>query len=281
MSCDPKAAVARIDEAVAFIGDKAKLRPSVGLVLGSGLGAFADTLERGVRISYREIPHFPVSTAVGHAGELVIGLSAGTPVAVMAGRVHTYEGYSQEQVVFPVRVLGRLGVRVLILTNAAGSVNVNYKPGELMVLSDHINLTGANPLLGPNLDALGERFPDMSEVYDARLRDLAEKACMKAGVPVRHGVYLALSGPSYETPAEIKAFRTLGADAVGMSTVPEAIAARHMNLRVLGISCLTNMAAGVSKKPLDHKEVLEVGERVKSGLLDALARIVDTAGKQA
>ena len=281
MSLDPKAAVARIDEAVTAIGAKTRLRPSVGLVLGSGLGAFADTLEKAVRIPYREIPHFPVSTAVGHAGELVVGVSQGTPVAVMAGRVHAYEGYSQEQVVFPVRVLGRFGVKLLILTNAAGSVNVNYKPGELMVLSDHINLTGANPLLGPNLDALGERFPDMSEVYDARRRDLAEKAGMKAGVPVRHGVYLALSGPSYETPAEIKAFRSLGADAVGMSTVPEAIAARHMKLRVLGISCLTNMAAGVSKKPLDHKEVLEVGERVKSGLLDALARIVDTAGKQA
>ncbi|MGE0454675.1 MAG: purine-nucleoside phosphorylase [Vicinamibacteria bacterium] len=278
---EPKAALARIDEAVGFIGTKAKLRPSVGLVLGSGLGAFADALERAVRIPYREIPHFPVSTAVGHAGELVLGLSQGTPVAVMAGRVHAYEGYSQEQVVFPVRVLGRFGVRLLILTNAAGSVNVNYKPGELMVLSDHINMTGTNPLSGPNLDALGERFPDMSEVYDARLRDLAEKACMKAGVPVRHGVYLALSGPSYETPAEIKAFRALGADAVGMSTVPEAIAARHMKLRVLGISCLTNMAAGVSKKPLDHREVLEVGERVKAGLLDAIGRIVDAAGKQA
>jgi purine-nucleoside phosphorylase len=278
---DPKAALDRIDEAVAFVSRRTKLRPAVGLVLGSGLGAFADTLEQAERIGYREIPHFPVSTAVGHKGELVVGLSGGTPVAVMAGRVHFYEGYTAEQVVFPVRVLGRFGVRILVLTNAAGSVNVNYRPGELMTLEDHLNYTGTNPLIGPNLDALGERFPDMSDAYDAKLREIAERACMKAGVTVRKGVYMAFSGPSYETPAEVKMARTLGADAVGMSTVPEAIAARHMKMRVLGISCITNMAAGILKKKLDHREVLEVGEKAKAGLLDVLERVVAEAAKQA
>jgi purine-nucleoside phosphorylase len=249
-------------------------------VLGSGLGAFADTLERPTRIPFKEIPHFPASTAVGHKGELVIGTAHGVPVAVMAGRVHYYEGYSLQQVVFPVRVLGRLGVRILILTNAAGSVNVNYHPGELMILTDHINLLGGNPMIGPNPDALGERFFDMSDPYDPRLREIAEKACRKFGVTCRFGVYVAMTGPSYETPAEIKMARAIGADAVGMSTVPEVIAARHMKLRVLGLSCITNMAAGVSKKPLDHKEVLEVGERVKQGLLEVLGAIVEQAAKQ-
>jgi len=273
-------ALARIEEAVTFVGQRSRLRPAVGLVLGSGLGAFAETLEQATRIPYAEIPHFPRSTAVGHKGELVIGVSHGVQVAVMAGRVHSYEGYSLEQVVFPVRVLGRFGIRILILTNAAGSVNVNYKPGELMVLEDHINFIGANPLRGENLDKLGERFPDMSDAYDVRLREIAERACMKAGVTVRKGVYMAFAGPSYETPAEVKMARTLGADAVGMSTVPEVIAARHMKLRVLAISCVTNMAAGVLKKKLDHKEVLKVGERSKAGLMDVLARIIQDAAKQ-
>ena len=281
MSGDPKATLAAIDEAVTLIGQRTRLRPAVGLVLGSGLGAFAETLEQATRIPYAEIPHFPRSTAVGHKGELVIGVSSGVPVAVMAGRVHSYEGYSFPQVVFPVRVLGRFGVRTLVLTNAAGSVNVNYRPGELMVLEDHINFMGRNPLSGENVDALGERFPDMSDAYDARLREIAERACMKAGVTVRKGVYMGFAGPSYETPAEVKMARTLGADAVGMSTVPEVIAARHMKLRVLAISCLTNMAAGVLKKKLDHKEVLEVGERSKAGLMDVLARIIQEAAKQA
>ena len=281
MSGDPKATLAAIDEAVTLIGQRTRLRPAVGLVLGSGLGAFAETLEQATRIPYAEIPHFPRSTAVGHKGELVIGVSSGVPVAVMAGRVHSYEGYSFPQVVFPVRVLGRFGIRTLVLTNAAGSVNVNYRPGELMVLEDHINFMGRNPLTGENVDALGERFPDMSDAYDARLREIAERACMKAGVTVRKGVYMGFAGPSYETPAEVKMARTLGADAVGMSTVPEVIAARHMKLRVLAISCLTNMAAGVLKKKLDHKEVLEVGERSKAGLMDVLARIIQEAAKQA
>jgi purine-nucleoside phosphorylase len=273
--------VAELDAAVTHIGRKTKLRPAVGLVLGSGLGAFADTLEGATRIRYKDIPNFPVSTAIGHKGELVVGLSNGTPVAVLSGRVHRYEGYTQQQVVFPVRVLGRFGARILVMTNAAGSVNVNYHPGELMIIEDHINLTGDNPLIGENAPALGERFFDMGDAYDPRLRELAEKACRKFGVTARFGVYIAMTGPSYETPAEIKMARAMGADAVGMSTVPEVIAARHMKLRVLGLSCITNTAAGVSKKPVDHRDVLEVAERVKQALLDVLGEIVQQAAKQA
>ena len=268
-----------LGEAVRAIESRTSLRPTVGLVLGSGLGAFAKTLDKAVTIPYREIPHFPVSTAIGHAGELVVGTSGRVPVAVMAGRVHYYEGYRLEQVVFPVRVLGRFGVKTIILTNAAGSVNVNYKPGELMVIEDHINYMGVHPLIGPNDEQLGPRFYDMSEAYDPRLREIAEKACWKAGVPVRHGVYIAFTGPSYETPAEIRMARTMGADAVGMSTVPEVLAARHMGIRVLGISCITNMGAGVLKKKLDHREVLAVGEQVKAGLMDVLGRIIQEAAK--
>lgn len=273
--------VSRLDEAVTSIGAKTKLRPTIALVLGSGLGAFADSLSAPVRIPYKEIPHFPVSTAIGHKGELVIGSSGDTLVAVLSGRVHRYEGYSLEQVVFPVRVLGRFGVRIVIMTNAAGSVNVNYHPGELMIIEDHINFTGDNPLIGPNPMALGERFFDLSDAYDPRLREIAEKACRKFGVSVRSGVYIGMTGPSYETPAEIKMARGLGADAVGMSTVAEVIAARHMKLRVLGLSCITNTAAGVLKKPVDHREVLEVGERVKQALLDVLGEVVAQAAKQA
>jgi purine-nucleoside phosphorylase len=273
--------VAKLDEAVAWIAGRTKLRPAIGLVLGSGLGAFAETLQGAVRLGYKQIPHFPAATAIGHKGELVIGTSNGTPVAVMSGRVHHYEGYSFEQVVFPVRVLARFGVRTLLLTNAAGSVNVNYHPGELMLIVDHINFMGGNPLIGANAQALGERFFDMSDAYDGRLREIAEKACRKHGVTVRSGVYIGMTGPSYETPAEIKMARALGADAVGMSTVPEVIAARHMKLRVLGLSCITNMAAGVTKKPLDHREVLEIAERAKQGLMDVLGSIIEQAGKQA
>jgi purine-nucleoside phosphorylase len=272
-------ALAEIDEAVASILQASALRPRVGLILGSGLGAFASSLGRATAIPFARIPHFPTSTAAGHKGELVFGLSHGVTVAAMSGRVHAYEGYTLEQVVFPVRVLGRMGVQVLVVTNAAGSVNVNYKPGELMVIEDHINGMGTNPLCGPNLEALGPRFPDMSEAYDPKLREIAERACWKAGVTVRKGIYIALPGPSYETPAEIRAARALGADAVGMSTVPEVIAARHMGIRVLGLSCITNMAAGVLKKKLDHQEVLSVTERVRSSLLDVLDRIVQEAAK--
>lgn len=264
----------QVDEAVAHIRGRSALRPTIGLILGSGLGAFADTLDEAVPVPFGTIPHFPVSTAIGHKGALVLGRSRGTPVAVMAGRVHHYEGYPFQQVAFPARVLARLGVRTLIVTNAAGAVNASFAPGELMLIRDHINLMGGNPLIGPNDDALGPRFPDLSAAYDSKLRALAADICREVGVRAHEGVYLALGGPSYETPAEIRMLRTLGADAVGMSTVPEVIVARHMGLRVLGLSCLTNMAAGITTQPLDHKEVLEVGERVKAGLLEVLARVV-------
>jgi purine-nucleoside phosphorylase len=271
--------VSRLDEAAALVRDRSPLRPAIGVVLGSGLGAFADALEDAVAVPFGEIPHFPASTVVGHGGALVLGRSRGVPVAVMKGRVHFYGGYSLDQVVFPVRVLARMGVKTVVLTNAAGAVNASFAPGELMVIEDHVNLLG-NPLLGPNEDALGPRFPDMSEVYDRGLRDAAEAACRAGSVRCHRGVYVSLTGPSYETPAEIRMFRTMGADAVGMSTVPEAIAARHMGMRVVGLSCLTNMAAGVTDRKLDHREVLETGERVKAALLEVLARIVTEAAKE-
>jgi purine-nucleoside phosphorylase len=271
--------VERLDEAAAAVRGRTALRPAIGIVLGSGLGAFADALEDACAVPFAQIPHFPASTVVGHSGALVLGRSRGVPVAVMKGRVHFYEGYRLDEVVFPVRVLGRLGVKTLVLTNAAGAINPAFAPGDLMVIEDHLNLLG-NPLLGPNEDALGPRFPDMSEVYDRGLRDAAEEACRAASVRAHRGVYVSLTGPSYETPAEIRMFRTMGADAVGMSTVPEAIAARHMGMRVAGLSCLTNMAAGVTDQKLDHREVLETGERVKAALLEVLARIVTEAASE-
>jgi purine-nucleoside phosphorylase len=273
--------LAEVSDAAEFVEALTRHRPRIGLVLGSGLGAFAETLKDATQIPFRDIPHFPVSTAIGHKGELVVGLSGDMPVAVMAGRVHYYEGYTPQQVVFPIRVLGRLGVKVAVLTNAAGSVNVAFAPGELMIIEDHINYMGMNPLMGPNEETLGLRFFDMSEAYDPELRRIAEKACAEVGVTVRKGVYIAFTGPSYETPAEIRMARTLGADAVGMSTVPEVIAARHLDIRVLGLSCITNMAAGVLKQTLDHREVLDVAEKVKAGLLEVLARIVKDAAPHA
>ena len=248
-------------------------------MLGSGLGAFAEALDGASRIPFAEIPHLPASTVAGHAGVLVLGLSGGIPVAVLQGRIHFYEGHSLQDVVFPVRVLGRLGVTTLVLTNAAGAVNRTYAPGDLMIVEDHVNLIG-NPLVGPNLEALGPRFPDMSEAYDRRLRDLAEAACASAGVRSQRGVYLALTGPSYETPAEIRMARTLGADAVGMSTAPETVAARHMGIRVVALSCISNLAAGVSSGPLDHHEVLATTERVRASLLAVLARLVAQAAEE-
>jgi purine-nucleoside phosphorylase len=270
----------RLDEAVALVRSRGTLQPKVGVVLGSGLGGFADALEERTAIPFGEIPHFPASTVAGHGGALVLGRSGGVPVAVMKGRVHHYEGYPLQDVVFPVRVLGRLGVRTLVVTNAAGGINTLFAPGELMVIEDHVNLIG-NPLLGPNEDALGPRFPDMSEAYDRRLRDAAEAACVAVGVRCHRGVYVGMTGPSYETPAEIRMARVLGADAVGMSTVPEVIAARHMGIRVAGLSCITNMAAGVSDRKLDHAEVLETGRRVTDALLAVLARIVSEAAREA
>jgi len=274
-----KALTERLDEAVAYLRTRTALQPTTGVVLGSGLGAFADDLSDTVAVAFSSIPHFPASTVAGHGGALVLGRCAGLPVAVMKGRVHYYEGYSLADVVFPVRVLGRLGVKTLVVTNAAGAINALFRPGELMVIEDHVNLLG-NPLVGPNEDAIGPRFPDMSEAYDRRLRDAAQRACAEAGVVGHRGVYVAMTGPSYETPAEIRMARALGADAVGMSTVPEVIAARHMGLRVVGLSCLTNMAAGILDKKLDHREVLETGERVKASLVDVLGRLVASAARE-
>jgi purine-nucleoside phosphorylase len=275
----PGPLVAQLAEAAEAVRSRTDLQPRIGLVLGSGLGAFADTLDGALRIPFEEIPHFVASTVAGHAGALVLGRSEGVPVAVLQGRVHYYEGHSLQQVVFPVRVLGQLGVTTLVVTNAAGAVNAAYAPGDLMIVEDHVNLIG-NPLVGPNAEALGPRFPDMSEAYDRRLRDLAEAACAAVGIRARRGIYLALTGPSYETPAEIRMARTLGADAVGMSTAPEVVAARHMGMRVVGISCISNLAAGVSARPLDHHEVLETSERVKAPLLAVLARIVARAAEE-
>lgn len=264
---------ARAERAAKFIRSKTKLRPKIVLVLGSGLGAFADGLESATRIPYGRIPHFPRSTAVGHAGRLVIGKVENVAVAAMQGRVHFYEGYSLKDIIFPMRVFGRMGIRAAILTNAAGGINLGFKQGTLIVMRDHINLQGSNPLIGPNDERFGPRFPDMTRAYDKNYRAAALEEARRLGIEVSEGVYAALAGPSYETPAEIRYLRTIGADVVGMSTVPEVIAARHMGMRVLGISCVTNMAAGILDKPLDHREVLATGERVKDNFI-ALLRAV-------
>ncbi len=261
------------EKAAQTVLQRTSLRPRIGLVLGSGLGGFADSLTDAVRIPYPEISNFPRSTAIGHAGQLVIGNAAAIPVAVMQGRVHLYEGYSAEQVAFPMRVFGRMGIRAVILTNAAGGINVNYQQGALVLISDHINLQGTNPLVGPNDDRFGVRFPDMTRVYAKEYRTLAQEQTAKLGMTLHEGVYAALLGPSYETPAEIRYLRAIGADLVGMSTAFEAIAARHMGIKVLAISCVTNMAAGILDQPLSHQEVIETGERVRTSF-EALLRAV-------
>jgi purine-nucleoside phosphorylase len=261
------------EAAAQTILQRTPLRPRVGLVLGSGLGSFADSLTDATRIPYAEIPNFPRSTAIGHAGQMVIGKAGDVPVAAMQGRVHLYEGYSVQQVAFPIRVFGRIGVRAVILTNAAGGINLNYQQGALVLIRDHINLQGANPLIGPNDDRFGVRFPDMTHAYAKDYRAIAKEESAKLGSVSQEGVYAALTGPSYETPAEINYLRIIGADLVGMSTVAEVIAARHMQMKVLAISCVTNMAAGILDQPLSHHEVMETGERVKSsfeGLLRAV-----------
>src|SRR5688572_11630044 len=244
------------------------------LVLGSGLGGFADEFENSVRIPYREIPGFVVSTAQGHSGTLVIGNVEGISVLAMQGRVHYYEGYSLEEVTFPIRTFKLMGIETLILTNAAGAVDVELSQGALMVISDHLNLMGVNPLRGPNDERFGPRFPDMSEVYARDLQEMVGEEAKDLGVTIRRGVYAALTGPSYETPAEIHMLRAFGADAVGMSTVPEAIVARHMGMKVLGISCITNMAAGISEEPINHEEVMEIGNRVRATFTLLLRRII-------
>lgn len=268
-----------ISEAVQFLEARTALRPRVAVVLGSGLGAFADELADRTEIPYGEIPGWPCSTAIGHAGKLVLGKLGALNVAAMAGRVHLYEGYTPAQVTFGVRVLGSLGVRSIVFTNAAGGINLAFERGALVLISDHINLQGSNPLVGPNDDSLGPRFPDMSEAYSRTLRKLAYQVGSESGVPLtKEGVYAAVLGPSYETPAEIRYLRTIGADLVGMSTVPEVIVANHMGMRVLGISCVTNMAAGILPRKIDHAEVLETGEMVRGKLVKFLKFLLPQIG---
>ena len=261
------------ESAAHFILSKTSLRPKIALVLGSGLGAFADDLTDAVRIPYADIPSFPRSTAVGHAGQLVVGKSAGVVVAAMQGRSHLYEGYSAREIAFPMRAFGRMGVKAAILTNAAGGINLKYGQGALVALRDHINLQGHNPLAGPNDDRFGPRFPDMSEAYSKMYREMAIEEAKKLNLTLYDGVYVALLGPSYETPSEIRYLRTIGADLVGMSTVAEVITARHMGIKVLAISCVTNMAAGILDQPINHDEVLETGRRVQKEF-EALLRAV-------
>ena len=263
-----------LDAAVSAIRTRTTIAPAVGVVLGSGLGGFADTVEDAVEIPYGELPGWPVSTAVGHAGTLVLGTAAGVPVAVMKGRAHLYEGHAPEKVVFGVRVLGRLGIRSLVLTNACGAIDTSLEPGQLVLVSDHLNLQGTSPLVGRNEEELGPRFPDMSDAYDPSLRAAAKEAAARLGVELREGVYAGWLGPAFETPAEIRMMRVLGADLAGMSTVPEVLAARHMGIRCVVISCVTNMAAGVLPEPIDHLHVLEVGARAQSTLTALLRELI-------
>ena len=263
----------RAGEAAEFIRRKIKLQPKIALVLGSGLGGFADDLTDRTVIPYSQIPHFPTTSAIGHAGNLVVGTMSDVPVAAMQGRVHYYEGQSMQRVTFPMRVFFRMGIKAVLLTNAAGGIGSQLKQGCLVVLKDHINLMGTNPVIGPNDDRFGLRFFDMTEAYAADYRRMAMEEGRHLGIDIFEGVYAAVSGPSYETPAEIRFLRTIGADTVGMSTVPEVIVARHCNIKVLAISCVTNLAAGISSQPINHEEVLETGERVRGqfvGLLKAL-----------
>jgi purine-nucleoside phosphorylase len=277
MSAHDQFAIA--DSAARFLLSQTKLSPKIGLVLGSGLGAFAEQLSQATRVPYANIAGFPRSTAIGHAGQMVIGNTASIPVAVMQGRVHLYEGYSAQEVALPMRVFGRMGIRAVVLTNAAGGINLKYNQGALVVITDHINLQGANPLTGPNDDRFGPRFPDMSQAYCKPYREIALEAARKLDTTIHQGVYAGLLGPSYETPAEIRYLRTIGADLVGMSTVVETIAARHLGIKILAISCVTNMAAGILDQPLDHNQVLETGERVKGGFMALLQAVLPEIAK--
>ena len=276
MSAEPSSSALyeRAEKAARMIRARTNAEVSAAIVLGSGLGAFADALTDATAIPYGEIPGFARSTVEGHAGRLVIGKAGDTTLAAMQGRFHFYEGYSLEDVTFPIRVLKMLGVRTLVLTNAAGALNTEFAPGSLMVISDHINLLGANPLTGRNDSRFGPRFPDLTSVYAPELQNMVIEEARAMGMELRRGIYAALTGPSYETPAEIHMVRTLGADAVGMSTVPEAIVARHMDMQVIGISCITNLAAGVSNRPIDHSQVMAIGESVRGQFTELLRRVV-------
>ncbi len=261
------------NSAAQILLNRTALRPKIGMVLGSGLGAFADSLTDATAVPYADIPSFPQSTAIGHAGRMVLGRAGEVPVAAMQGRVHLYEGYSAQQVAFPIRVFARMGIKAIIVTNAAGGINLGYSQGALVLIRDHINLQGTSPLVGPNDDRFGVRFPDMTHAYSRAYRDIARQEAAKLNIQLHEGVYGALLGPSYETPAEIEHLRRIGADLVGMSTVAEVVAARHMGMEVLAISCVTNMAAGILDQPLSHNEVMETGERVKS-TFESLLRAV-------
>ncbi len=271
---DPLDEFSRAEAAAEFIRSKTALRPEIALVLGSGLGDFADGMADAVRIPYGEIPHFPRSTAIGHAGRLVVGRIAATPMAVMQGRVHLYEGHSIKDVAFPMRVFGRLGIRAVILTNAAGGLSSDLHPGSLVLIRDHLNLQGASPVSGPNDERFGLRFFDMTTAYDPEFRRIAQEEAKRLGLWLGSGVYAALPGPSYETPAEIQYLKKIGVDLVGMSTVPEVIVARHMGIRVLAISCVTNLAAGLSQQAINHLEVLEIGARVQKELVALLTAVI-------
>ena len=264
----------QVQNAAGLIGSRAKTVPATAVVLGSGLGGFASSLSGATAIPYGDIPSWPVSNVVGHEGRLVIGEVAGRTIAALSGRAHFYEGYDLRTVTFATRVLGALGVKTLILTNAAGGINAGFAPGDLMVIDDHINLLGSSPLVGLNDERFGVRFPDLTNVYSPRLRRLADETALAQGLTLRHGIYVACHGPSYETPAEVRYLRTIGADAVGMSTVPEAIVARHMGIDVLGISCITNFAAGVLPQPLNHDEVIETANRVRGTFIALLTGII-------
>ncbi|MFC0558225.1 purine-nucleoside phosphorylase [Halalkalibacter alkalisediminis] len=263
-----------IEQTASFLKDKVNQAPEIGLILGSGLGILAEEIQNPIKVPYNEIPNFPVSTVAGHAGQLVFGTLEGKQVVAMQGRFHFYEGYSMEVVTFPVRVMKALGISQMIVTNAAGGVNEAYEAGNLMIIKDQINNMGQNPLIGPNDDSMGVRFPDMSTAYSERLRKLAREKATSLNIGIQEGVYVGNTGPAYETPAEVRMLRVMGADAVGMSTVPEVIVARHAGLEVLGISCISNMAAGILPQPLSHDEVIETTERVKSDFLSLVKAIV-------
>lgn len=272
----PRAVSVELAVAADAIRERVSVAPEVAVVLGSGLGGFADAIEDAIEIPYTEIPGWPVARTMGHAGTLVVGTFGGVQVVAMRGRAHLYEGHAPQMVVFGVRVLGLLGIRMLVLTNAAGAVDTTFKPGQLVAISDHLNLQGTSPLVGPNDETLGPRFPDMTRAYDPELRAAAHAAAGRLGIPLGEGVYAAWLGPAFETPAEIRMLRTLGADLVGMSTVPEVLAARHMGIRVLALSCVTNMAAGILPEPLDAEHVLRVGAAASGDLTALLREVVPT-----